>query len=159
MGLDAVVYCDCFEKGRLHGLPPPGCNLLVSLDGSLLCGSDDLEVQLAFDQWQLNRACEHELGVMLHHHIGNIALVAALRNELGRQAEQFPLLLSKVLYNGTHCGDHLTVEEVKQMRSEVQALRGLPCSDTEMAGFVGEFAVHMAELVDCALRVGKPLVF
>jgi hypothetical protein len=81
MGLDAVVYCDCFERGRLREPPPPGCNLSVSDDGSLLCGSEDLEVQLAFDQWQLERACEHELGVLLHHYIGNIALVAALRDE------------------------------------------------------------------------------
>ncbi len=159
MGLDAVVYCDCFERGRLREPPPPGCNLSVSADGSLLCGSDDLEVQLAFDRWQLERACEHELGVLLHHRIGNIALVAALRAELERQAETFPLLLSKVLYNGTHAGDFLAVEEVKSLPSEVGALQAMSCVQQGMAGLVREFAAQMAALVECSLGVGKPLVF
>jgi hypothetical protein len=159
MGLDAVVYCDCFEQGLLREQPPPGCNLSVSPDGSLLCGSEDLEVQLAFDQWQLERACEHELSVLLHHRIGNIALVAVLRTELAKQAERFPLLLTKVLYNGTHCGDFLTVEELKGLRPEVGLLTGEPCDNPDMAGFLREFAAHMAELVECALKVGKPLAF
>jgi hypothetical protein len=159
MGLDAVVYCDCFERGRLREPPPPGCNLSVSTNGSLLCGSEDLEVQLAFDQWQLGRACEHELGVLLHHRIGNIALVAVLRTELGQQADRFTLLLTKVLHNGTHCGDFLTVEEVKGLPPEVGLLPEMPCNNPEIAGLLREFAAHMAELVKCALEVGKPIAF
>ena len=78
MGLDAAVYCDCFERGRLQSPPPPGCTLAVAPDGSLLCGSDDLDVQLAFDRWRQSEACEHEDGYLVSHWIGNIALVASL---------------------------------------------------------------------------------
>src|SRR5436309_381829 len=81
MGLDAAVYCDCFERGRLQSPPPPGCTLAVAPDGSLLCGSDDLDVQLAFDRWRQSEACEHEDGYLVSHWIGNIALVASLRAE------------------------------------------------------------------------------
>lgn len=36
MGLDATVYCDCFETGRLKELPP-NPSVFVSDDGSLDC--------------------------------------------------------------------------------------------------------------------------
>jgi hypothetical protein len=159
MGLDAVVYCDCFERGRLREPPPPGCHLSVASDGSVLCGSDDLEVQLAFDQWQLLRACAHELGVLMHRRIGNIALVEALGDELRQQAERFPLLLSKVLQNGTHCGDFIPVGQVDQLRPEVDALTSLRCARPQRIAAVREFAQQMRDLIGCALAVGKPIAF
>ena len=159
MGLDAVVYCDCFERRRLRAPPPTGCSLSVAADGSLLCGSDDLDVQLAFDQWQLSRACEHEMGVLLHRYIGNIALVAALRGELQQEPDLFPLLLSKVLYNGVHSGDFIPLADLERLQPEVAALGELPCTDPEMAGLLVNFAAQMKDLVACGLRVGKPIAF
>lgn len=158
MGLDAKVYCDCFEKGRLREPPPPGCHLSIGRDGGLLCVSDDLDTKLAFDRWQL-RACEHENGVLLHHRIGNIALVSDLRAELERQRGHFPMLLAKVLYGGVHAGDFLTVEEVARLLPEPKALAGFRCADGEMERFMREFRVQMTELAECALRVGKPIAF
>lgn len=159
MGLDAVVYCDCFEKGRLRELPPPGCHLAIARDGSLSCGSEELEIQLAFDQWQVDRACEHELGVLLHKRIGNIALVSALREELERLPDRFPVILSRVLYNGTHCGDFLSLELVEQVSIELQRLLEFRCTDSTRSVFMQEFAAQMTELVDSALRIGKPIAF
>src|SRR5271170_6153916 len=82
MGPDALVYCDCFEKGRLLEPPPPGSTLTVATDGTLLCVSEELEVQLAFDHWRYDRACAHESGILVHHRIGNAVLVSLLRREL-----------------------------------------------------------------------------
>lgn len=107
MGLDAHVCCDCFERGRLLAAPPPGCTLSVTEDGSLLCGSDDLKVQIAFDRWRHSEACEHEDGYLVAHRIGNVALVSSLRRELGRWPERFPEVLSRVIYDGVHCGDSI----------------------------------------------------
>jgi hypothetical protein len=172
MGLDAFVYCDCFERGQLREQPPAGCALSVSADGSLDCGSENLDLQIAFDRWQFSQACEHESGVLLHHRIGNIALVAELRTALNGQAGHYPLLLSKVLYNGTHSGDWLAVEEVKALQSELCRLVAALADKAELCrlvarsgyqsevpSFLRSFAVQMGELVECALRVGKPLVF
>jgi hypothetical protein len=94
-----------------------------------LCGSDDLPVELAFDQWRQTRACEHEDGILVHHYIGNIALVGFLRNELQRASDQFPMILEKVLYNGTHCGDFIAVADLPRLRSEVVALREIHCAE------------------------------
>src|SRR5437773_8809051 len=106
MGLDATVYCNCFETDRLKELPPDSTIIYVSADGSLDCRSDNMEVLLAFDQWLQNHACEHESGIFIHHRIGNIALVGLLREELRRESNKFPILLEKVLYNGVHAGDY-----------------------------------------------------
>lgn len=159
MALDAHVCCDCFERGRLRCQPPPGCNLSVCDDGGLLCGSDDLDVQIAFDRWQQSEACEHEDCYMVTHRIGNIALVAALRAELGRWPERFPVILSRVIYNGVHGGDFIPAAEVPQLVPEVEALAEVRCAGPDMERFMRGFEAQMRELVAAALRVGKPLVF
>jgi hypothetical protein len=159
MGLDALVYCDCFEKAHLREPPPPGCTLALASDGSLLCGSDALEVQMAFDRWRYERACTHEDGVLVHHHIGNAALVSSLRSELQRTPELFPLILSKVLYSGIHCGDFIAPANVPWLLPEVAALANVHCGETDMEDFMRGFENQMLELVECALRVGKPIAF
>jgi hypothetical protein len=159
MGLDAHVCCDCFERGRLRSAPPPGCSLSVYDDGSLLCGSDDLDVQMAFDRWQQSEACEHEDGYLVAHRIGNIALVASLRAELRQWPGRFPIILSRVIYNGVHGGDFIPAAEVPKLVSEVESLAGVHCADLDMEQFMRGFETQMRELVEAAVRVGKPLVF
>jgi hypothetical protein len=159
MGLDAAVYCDCFENGRLKGPPPPGCRLEVAHDGCLLCGSDNLDVQLAFDQWHLKCACEHANGILVHHRFGNIALVAALRAELARFPDQFPLLLSRVVYNGIHSGDFIEVQNLPLLLLEAGKLTEIHSENPDTEEFLRVFEMQMAELVQCALDVGKPVTF
>ncbi len=159
MGLDAHVCCDCYERGRLRSPPPPGCNVSVSDDGGLLCGSDDPEVQIAFDLWLRSEACEHEHGYLASHRLGNIALVAALRAELSRWPDRFPVLLARVIYNGTHCCDSIAAADVARLAPEVEALATVRCADAELGPLLRDFEAQMRELVTAALRVGKPLVF
>lgn len=159
MGLDAHVFCDCYERGRLLSAPPPGCNLSVGEDGGLLCDSYDPDVQIAFDRWLRSKACQHENGYLVAHRIGNIDLVASLREELERRPELFQLTLSRVLYNGIHSGDLISATEVSQLVPEVKALAGIRCGNPDMECFVRGFEAQMRELLDAALRVGKPIVF
>jgi len=90
MGLDATVYCNCFETGTLKELPPCPA-VFVSDDGSLDCRSEDLNTLKAFDQWLWHRACNHQGGTFLHHRIGNIGQVGLLRGELQREAAAFAI--------------------------------------------------------------------
>src|SRR5262245_31809123 len=159
MGLDAHVCCDCFERNRLHSAPPPGCNLSVRSDGSLLCGSDGLKVQIDFDVWQYSQACDHKGGYLVAKYLGNIALVAFLREELGRSRERFPIILSRVVHNGTHSGDYIAAAEVSQLATEIEALIDVHCPDPENEKLVREFEIQMQDLVSAAVRVGKPIVF
>jgi hypothetical protein len=159
VGLDAHVCCNCFERDQLRSSPPLGCKLSVCADGSLDCGSDDLNMQIAFDRWQQAQACEHEDGYLVAHYIGNVVLVASLRKELGRWPERFPMILSRVIYNGIHAGDFIPAAEVPQLSAEVEKLAAVPFTDHEMDRFIRRFEAQMRELVAAALRVGKPVVF
>ena len=41
MGLDAFVFCNCYEKGKLREPPPRPGLVFVTENGSLDCKSDD----------------------------------------------------------------------------------------------------------------------
>ena len=159
MGLDATIYCDCFETGKLCEPPPPGCDPYVCEDGSLECRNDEMAMKLAFDQWLHFRACKHERGILLSQHLGNVALVGALRQELSAQAERFPLLLGKVLYWGTHCGDFVGAAYLKALGDEVHLLAERICTDLSMVPYVDQFRGQMDELINSAAAVGKPISF
>ncbi len=159
MGLDAHVCCNCYERGRVRSSPPAGCDPSVSDDGSLLCGSDDLKLQIEFDTWQHGQACEHRDGYLVTHYIGNVALVAFLREELGRWPDRFPMILSRIVYNGIHGGDFIPAIDVPRLVPEVEALAGLHCPAPEDEGFLRTFEKQMWDLVTAALRVSKPIAF
>ncbi len=159
MGLDATVYCNCFESGRLKEPPPNSSLVYVAPDGSLDYKSEDLDVLLVFDTWLRESACEHEDGISQHHYIGNIALVGLLREELKRESEKLPILLEKVLYSGSHAGDYLSLEDVSGLQAELNVLAEFAASDEKMQAYVEEFRIQMQELIEAALSAGKRISF
>lgn len=161
MGLDAFIFCDCYEKGQLREQPPPGVTLRVEPDGSLGREQDDgmLESDLIWDDWRERRACEHSGGVLLRHRLGNISLVGLLRAELQREAERFPILITKVVYSGSHAGDSLPVETIPALQRELELLCEFRCSTREAYSIISEFRAQMSELANTAISVNKPIVF
>lgn len=85
--------------------------------------------------------------------IGNIAQVDYLRRcavcVLGEQS----IVVSKVLYDGTHSGDSLAVTELAPFAAELQLLRR--SSEAE----VQTFACDMLELVHTALHHATAIYF
>src|SRR5690606_2931247 len=156
----AKVYCNCYEQGRLREPPPAGVTLSFEEDGSVGATADDgsLESLMEFDTWYYTRAYEHEAGTLVSHFLGNIALIGLLRHELQRVAAKFPVLLTKVIYNGVHCGDFMPLAEIPDLQQEVGRLENFQCSSWEAEGYVAKFRDQMAELVTAALSVGKPIV-
>jgi hypothetical protein len=134
-------------------------DIKVAADGSLEWESDDLLVDLALDNWLSECACDHPGGILVGHRIGNIGLVGLLRNELRRSKELFPLLLEKVLYSGTHCGDYLPTDDLLMLREEIDRLAGFTCANEEHQDYMEEFRQQMEELVESALAVDKSIVF
>ena len=181
MGLDATVYCNCFETGKLKTPPRPEWKVYVQEDGCRTTGADDLNTKMAFDRWSdRTRACIHEGGELIHHRIGNLAAVLHLNAELWKHARRlqdenmFPIILDKVLYSSCHCGDFLDLATVRELHAELETLADVHAglSDAEhwfirsLAGSTEEaeyalrtFEAEMTELVECALRVGKPISF
>ena len=161
MGLDARVYCDCYHKGRLREPPPPGVSLRVEPDGSLGRERDggSIEADLVWNQWREHWACEHTGGVLLHHRLGNISLIGLLRGELQREPSRFPILLTKVIYNGSHAGDYLTVETIPALQREIELLGYFRCSTQKAERFISQFRAQLAELATTALSIGQPISF
>lgn len=161
MGLDAFVFCDCYEKGRLLEPPPGGVSVRVEPDGSLAPGQGHgtLEPGLAWDEWLEQRACEHRRGILVYHHLGNISLIGLLRAELQRVAGRFPMLVAKVVYSGAHGGDFLRVEEIPALQKELELLHEFRCSTRKADKFMSEFRAQMSELATTALSSAKPIAF
>lgn len=180
MGLDAHVYCDCLEKGRIPQPMPNDAVVKIGADGFPLLERNG---ETVWDDFE----CEHESRRLIHHRLGNIALVALLRRELNREASSYPILLDKVVYNGIHAGDCIGLEQIPRLQIELQRLATFKCvGDTpnpfrwprrlarvfpfnlwcrdystaeESDQFMQYFRGQMVELAETAVRVGKPISF
>jgi hypothetical protein len=159
MGLDAFVHCNCFETRDLKEGPPYPDLISVSADGSLEFHSADLEILLVLDEWLNHRACAHQSGILLHHRIGNMAMVGLLRTELAREPEKYPVILKQILYNGTHGGDYLSLDDVDLLRSELVFLNTFVGSDPTTTAHVESFRRKMWDLANASQVVGKPISF
>ena len=158
MGLDATVFCDCYETGKLQKAPNPAWELFVDPDGQLECRNEDLDECIAFDNWR-EHACSHEGGYLTHHYIGNVAHVGALRELLSQTPEQFPIILNRVIHNGTHCGDQLPVALVRKMADEIARLVSVRCPNKSRQELLDFFKTQMTELADNAMAMNKPISF
>jgi len=169
MGLDAYVYCDCIEKGRLHTSHPVSERLYINEAGEPEIRVDDLPnrfgaLEVTHWNWVMDSPCEHHQCVLLHHYLGNISLVASLRDSVTRLSGEdtnFPILRRKVIHNGIHSGDWLPREEVESLALELRELEGLDWShlDKEDAGFLRVFLEQVEELIAASRSVNKPIVF
>jgi len=159
MGLDAYVYCDCFERGRLRTQPRPEWGVYVHEEGWREPTTHDLEELLAFDAWNFRDACEHEDGVLLHHRLGNIGLIALFRQLLNSRVDQLPVIVNKIIYSGIHSNDSLTLDAVERLAVELDPLAQVHDADRETEALLRDFEHKLRNLVECARRVQKPIVF
>lgn len=158
MGLDAIVYCDCMERGRLRSQPRIEWSVYVDESGARAERATDIDEKCAFDRWNVG-ACDHEDGVLLHHWLGNLSAVGLIREGLSDFPTRFPIILSKVVYSGSHCGDHLPVQALPQLAAEVDALSLVQPRDPLVAYWIRDFEKKMAEITAAARAVGKPISF
>jgi hypothetical protein len=167
MGLDAVVFCDCVEKGRLT-VPHPYPRLLyIASNGSPEIRSRNPAKVDEHDKWMNLPPCEHE-GMMFDAcNLGNAGSISHLYEVLsgaitGRR-RAYPVLLGKVLYSGAHTGDYLAVTDVRRLSAELDQLREAMPSMAALSGEDArriELAVgELRRLVKSALAVIKPIAF
>lgn len=159
MSLDACVYCNCFESGKLLHEPPRADFVTIGPDGSRCYALDDSYASyMEFDNWNRN-ACPHADGELVYYRIGNIALVGILRDELSRYPSDFPILLSKFLYNGIHGGDWIPVSDFPALRLEAMKLSEISSSKRENQQWLDGFRMQLRNLINAAIQVNKPIVF
>ena len=158
MGLDAFVFCDCYEKGRLKRKPPNPDLVHVLPNGDLECRSKDSKVLERFDRWREN-ACEHEAGMVAGDYLGNDSLIGSIREKLSRKRRKFPTLFNRVIYSGTHCGDHLTVKMVAKLQVELDQLKAHRSGNKELGREIQRLRRQLQKLVRVSLKIGKPIAF
>jgi len=158
MALDAFVYCDCFEKKNLRCDPPAGVRVSPQATGDLLCDSFDEDAWSAFVTWKHTKACPHHGMILLRHRLGTENGINALRTELQKEANRYPMLLQKILYSGTHTCDWIPVEAIDPLANEVKQLN-VSRAEREVADALHVFQIQMAELIIAAKHTGKPICF
>ena len=103
--------------------------------------------------------CAYEV---LHVRIGNgtmVAYLAVLVEGLPDGPARFPLILTRVLYSGTHCGDQIDVGDIEALRREVEALPVDLPEDVIEGGLCALFKAKLLALCDAALTLGTSIHF
>jgi hypothetical protein len=93
---------------------------------------------------------EHELA---SKRLGNVSHIAFLREYAIHMLGTESLVVSKILYNGTHSGDSLAVSELQPLTSELLALEQTADRSAQT------FARDMLELVHTASTLVRPIHF
>lgn len=143
MGLDATVY-------RNRKNLPTHLRERVTSDpeSAEIHFRDAAEVRL-FDSSQLEA---------WHERIGNIALVAFIREEIAKAFGQQESLLSRtVVYSGSHAGDCIAFSKINQLSHEIDELERMTVSSrsAELTAFIEQ----MRKLIAAENREGNGIVF
>jgi hypothetical protein len=158
MGLDAFVYCDCFEKHNLRADPPAGLTVKIEPSGEPGCEAADERGWSAFMGWKQNKACLHPGMILLRHRLGTPEQVDRLRAELEKGKAAFPLLLQAVVYSGTHTCDWIPFGRIEELAEEVKQLAPEQ-ADKSVADALQLFKIRMAELIIAAQHTQKAICF
>jgi hypothetical protein len=158
MALDAFVRCTCIRDGKAKPHPFPDRLTFDEAGDPMLTGDPTDDEWEAHDHW-LSESCEHE-GFILSFFLGNITKVGNLRSFLrglqGKPGPRFPILLEKVLYDGTHTGDWIPIKESPALLKEVNTV--LHSSDI-LAESEKEFFTNMKLLCEASIATGNPIMF
>ena len=158
MGLDAFVRCGCVRDGKAKPHPYPKKFAFDQNGEPVPKGDISDEEWEAHDRW-LAASCEHG-GYLAAERLGNITLAKHLRDFLrglqGDPSPRFPLLLKKVVYDGSHTGDCIAAVETPKLLEEVN--RVLHSSDI-LSPAEKEFFSSMKRLCEASLAAGTPICF
>jgi hypothetical protein len=163
MSLNAVVYCDCIEKGRVT-IPHPRPDLLfIDEKGAPDISSTDPRDIEAHDRWESLRPCQHDHFWLIEHWLGNVSLIGSIRALLQQYSSdperEYPVLWSKVIYDGSHSGDYLTSDAVRQMSDEIVRLSSMEHLPTLDITPLVELLRKLDDLVRASQSVNKPISF
>ena len=158
MSLDGYVRCTCVRDGQAKPHPLPDRLTLDETNAPSLTGDPSDEEWDLHDSW-VAESCEHG-GFLVSESLGNITRAKHLREFLrglqGEPGPKFPLLLKKVVHDGTHTGDWIPSEDSAELLWEVDLVLG---SRDILSESEKEFFESMQRLCQASLATGNPIVF
>ena len=147
MGLDAIVYR---SKANLPFNPD-----------SVGAVRDDSTGEYYFPDPALEPIREREFPrdnrIAVEKRIGNMAQVAAIREETERVLDGHSIIVSKVLYSGTHAGDSIPLDLIPALENELLLL-GRFATEND-ASPLKQFVGDMTDLAAAARSERNPIVF
>jgi hypothetical protein len=159
LSLDAYVRCTCIRDGKVKAPHPfPELFLWDESGAPSLKGDPSEDEWEAHDRW-VQESCEHE-GFLVSEFLGNITRAQHVREFLrglqGDPGPKFPLLLKRVVYDGTHTGDSIPVKLSPALKSEVDLVLG---SSDILTDGEKEFFESMKRLCEASIATGNPIMF
>jgi hypothetical protein len=159
MALDGFVRCSCIRDGKVKKPHPfPKLFMWDETNSPSLKGDPTEEQWEEHDKW-VQEACEHE-GYLEAEFLGNINRARNVREFLrglqGKPGPRFPILLEKVVYDGTHTGDWIPVEETPALLKEVETVLA---SRDILTQSEKEFFDAMKKLCDASIATQNPIMF
>lgn len=162
MSLNAVVYCDCVEKGRLRTPHPRPELLFIDERGAPDISSNDPRDIEAHDRWESLGPCQHRQFWLIERWLGDISLIGSIRDLISHlssdPAQEYPVLWSKVIYDGSHSGDFVPSNAVPQLSDEVDRLKRIEKHQVDKTALL-ELLRKLEELVQASGSVHKPISF
>jgi len=158
MSLDGYVRCNCIREGKAKPHPLPDRLTWDESSAPSLAGDPSEEEWEAHEEWVQN-SCEHQ-GFLASEFLGNITRVRNVRDFLkglqGNPGPKFPILLKRVVYDGTHTGDWVPAKQTLSLMKEVDMM--LASRDILTPG-EKEFFESMKRLCEASITTGNPIGF
>ena len=143
MGLEAVVYV------HRDKLPPTVMDELPCID--------EQTGEVYFEDPEIAKKHPKNTFTAIRKSLGNVAMIGALRGEISRAADNNSILLSKVLYSGSHSGDIIGVSDLDKLESEIKNVRNN--TSKERSSVLERFLKDLTELIMAARAQQLPIVF
>jgi hypothetical protein len=161
MALDGFVHCTCTGRGKAKSYLSssrtfsPRIPLTLHRQGSRLVGR---RVGIGERPPRI-QTCKHN-GFLASEFLGNITRIENVRNFLrGLQGDpglRFPVLLKRVVYDGTHTGDGIPVRLSPALLKEVKLVLA---SKEILTPGEHEFFENMRRLCAASIATGNPIMF
>jgi hypothetical protein len=143
MGLDALVY-----KNKKH----------LPFDAEALGAAYDADTgEYYFEDAELEQKYPPDLCVAIAKPLGNLHVIARLRDELTGALAEDSVVHAKILYSGTHTGDWLPLSALGDVEAELFVIEQFLAG--RKSRLLDEFIANMRELMAAARREENPIVF
>lgn len=124
----------------------------MGLDAVVYSNRDHLEVN---DEKDLKYS--EDIFTAIHKRLGNLEAIAFLRKEISNVIGNKSILYTKVLYEGSHSGDVIGLENLAALESELDQI-AKATGETRSVSLTN-FLVDMRELIQMARKEKNPIVF
>lgn len=95
--------------------------------------------------------------IIIEKKLGNISRINMLNDEFRKLLKNNSIILSKILYNGSHCGDVIKINDFEILKNEINLVKKNIFQSTKIE--IISFLDTLLEVIKIAERYNKPIVF